>query len=150
MMDSCRELYSFFDNSPKRQRFLDIVTDVLGKGETKTRKLKNLCKTRWIERHSTFETIYDLYEYVVTTLDEICVFSEDERLKRGVMGLGCKYSNISKWTETHNEKLWVHFLFCVRDGHAGTNETTCLCTPRSPRRSLFWLPKSGGGQEFRY
>ena len=41
------------------------------------------------------------------------------------MGLGCQYSNISKWTETHNEKLWVHFLFCVRDGHAGTNETTC-------------------------
>ena len=81
MMDSCRELYSFFDNSPKRQRFLDIVIDVLGKGETKKRKLKNLCKTRWIERHSTFETIYDLYEYVVTTLDEICVPSEDERFE---------------------------------------------------------------------
>ena len=81
MMDSCRELYSFFDNSPKRQRFLDIVIDVLGKGETKKRKLKNLCKTRWIERHSTFETIYDLYEYVVTTLDEICVPSQDERFE---------------------------------------------------------------------
>ena len=81
MMDSCRELYSFFDNSPKRQRFLDIVIDVLGKGETKKRKLKNLCKTRWIERHSTFEIIYDLYEYVVTTLDEICVPSEDERFQ---------------------------------------------------------------------
>ena len=77
MIDSCRELYSFFNNSPKRQRFLDIVIDVLGKGETEKRKLKNLCKTRWIERHSTFETIYDLYEYVVTTLDEICVPSED-------------------------------------------------------------------------
>ena len=81
MMDSCRALYSFFDISPKRQRFLDIVIDVLGKGETKKRKLKNLCKTRWIERHSTFETIYDLYEYVVTTLDEICVPSEDERFE---------------------------------------------------------------------
>lgn len=60
---------------------MDIVIDVLGKGETKKRKLKNLCKTRWIERHSTFETIYDLYEYVVTTLDEICVPSEDERFE---------------------------------------------------------------------
>ena len=40
-----------------------------------------MCKTRWIERHSTFETIYDLYEYVVTTLDEICVPSEDERFE---------------------------------------------------------------------
>ena len=78
MMDSCHELYSFFGNSPKRQRFLNIVIDVLGKGETKKRKLKNLCKTRWIERHSTFETIYDLYEYVVPTIDEICVPLEDE------------------------------------------------------------------------
>ena len=43
--------------------------------------MKDLCKTRWIERHSTFETIYDLYEYVVTTLDEICVPSEDERFE---------------------------------------------------------------------
>ncbi|CAH3161656.1 unnamed protein product, partial [Porites evermanni] len=44
-------------------------------------KLKNLCKTRWIDRHSTFETIYDLYEYVVSTLDEICVPSENERFE---------------------------------------------------------------------
>ena len=118
-MDSCRELY--------RQRFLDILIDVLGKGETKKRKLKNLCKTRWIERHSTFETIYDLYEYVVTTLDEICLPSEDERFE-------CPGEESWDWdasTRTlvnglrHNEKLWAHFLFCVRDGHAGTNETTC-------------------------
>jgi len=80
MMDSCRELHSFFDNSPKRQRFLDIVIDVLEKGETKKRKLKYLCKTRWIERPSTFETIYNLHE-LVTTLDELCVLSEDERFE---------------------------------------------------------------------
>ena len=43
--------------------------------------LNNLCKTRWIERHSTCETIYDLYEYVVTTPDEICVPWEDERFE---------------------------------------------------------------------
>ena len=81
MIDSFRELHSFFDNSPKRQRFLDIVIDVMGKGETKKRKLKNLCKTRWIARHSTFETIYDLYEHVVSILDEIWVPSEDERFE---------------------------------------------------------------------
>ena len=59
----------------------------------------------------------------IATLDEICVPSEDERFE--CPGEGCQYSNIGKWTETHNEKLWAHFLFCVRDGHAGTNETTC-------------------------
>lgn len=136
----------------KYNRFLDIVIDVLGKGETKKRRLKNLCKTRWIERHSTFESIYDLYKYVVTTLDEICVPSEDERFE-------CPGKESWDWdasTRTlanglrQNEKLWAHFLFCVRDGHAGTNETTCQCTPRLPRRSLFWLQKSGGGHEFLY
>ena len=141
MMDSCRELYSFFDISPKRQRFLDIVIDVLGKGETKKRKLKNLCKTRWIERHSTFETIYDLYEYVVTTLDEICVPSR----RMSALNVHARSHGIgmpAKWTETHNDKLWAHFLFCVRDGHAGTSEATRWCTLRSPRRNLFSLQKA--------
>ena len=78
MMDSCRELYSFFDNSPKRQSFLNIVIEALSP-ETKKRKLKNLCKTRWVERHSTFETIFDLYEYIVVTLNEICEPTDDER-----------------------------------------------------------------------
>ena len=46
MMDSCRELYSFFDISPKRQRFLDIVIDVLGKGEAKKRKFEKLVQNK--------------------------------------------------------------------------------------------------------
>ena len=117
MMDSCRELYSFFDNSPKRQRFLDIVIDVLAKGETKKRKLKNLCKTRWIERHSTFETIYDLYEYVVTILDEICDPSEDERF-------GSPGEESWDW-DASTRTLANGLRHSVRDGHAGTNETTC-------------------------
>ena len=77
MMDSCHELFSFFDNSPKRQKFLTIVIDALSP-ETKKRRLKDLCKTRWIERHSTFETIFDLYEYIVITLNEICVPTNDD------------------------------------------------------------------------
>lgn len=44
MMDTCRELYSFFDNSPKRQALLDIVIGALVQGEIKKRKLKNFVK----------------------------------------------------------------------------------------------------------
>ena len=29
MMDSCKTLFAFFDNSPKRKKFLDKVTDLL-------------------------------------------------------------------------------------------------------------------------
>lgn len=81
MLDTCRELYSFFDNSPKRQALLNMVIDVLAQGETKKRRLKNLCKTRWVERHTTFQTIFDLYHYIVMALDEIYDPSDDERFK---------------------------------------------------------------------
>lgn len=70
LMDCCGELYSFFDNSSKRQSFINIVIDAHSP-ENKKRKLKNLCKTRWVERHSTFETIFNLHEFIVITLDEI-------------------------------------------------------------------------------
>ena len=78
MMDCCRELYSFFDNSPKRQSFMEIVIDAHSP-DNKKRKLKNLCKTRWVERHATFETIFDLYEFIVITLDQICEPKDDGR-----------------------------------------------------------------------
>ena len=46
--------------------------------ENKKRKLKKLFKTRWIERHSTFETTFDLYEFIVIKLNEICVPANDD------------------------------------------------------------------------
>ena len=61
MMDSCKALFAFLGNSPKRKNFLDKVIDSLS-AETKKRKLKYLCKTRWVDHHSTFETLYELYE----------------------------------------------------------------------------------------
>ena len=70
MIDVINELYFFFDNSPKRQRYLEITLDFYAPGERRT-KLKGLCKTRWVERHTCLETVYDLYEYVVTCLDSI-------------------------------------------------------------------------------
>ena len=48
-------------------RKITIVIDALFP-ETKKRRLKDLYKTRWIERHSTFETIFDLDEYIAITL----------------------------------------------------------------------------------
>ena len=42
------------------------------------RKLKDLCKTRWIEGHSKVETIFDLYKYIVITFNEICVPTNDD------------------------------------------------------------------------
>ena len=69
--------FVFFDNSPKRQKFLTTVIEALSPEKTK-RKLKDFCKTSWIERHPTFETMFDLYECIVITLNEICVPTNDD------------------------------------------------------------------------
>ena len=34
-------------------------------------KLSGLCKTRWMERHSCFEVLHEMYETLVTFLDAI-------------------------------------------------------------------------------
>ena len=36
-----------------------------------SKKLKSLCKTRWVERHHCFETLYDLLGSVCSTLEFI-------------------------------------------------------------------------------
>ena len=61
------ELYLFFHNSPKRQRYLEFVLRVCAP-EQKVQKLKGLCKTRWVECHDCLETVVLLFKYVVTCL----------------------------------------------------------------------------------
>ena len=78
MMDSCHELFSFFDNSPKRQKFLSIVINALSP-ENKKHRLKDSYESRWIERPSMSETIFELYEYSVITLNERCVPTDDDK-----------------------------------------------------------------------
>ena len=80
LMDSCQELFSFLHNSPKCQKFLEVATECLSP-DTKKRRLKYLCKTRWIKRHTTctFETIFDLYEYIIVALSEIRQTTNNDR-----------------------------------------------------------------------
>ena len=95
MMDTLRELYSFFDNSPKRQNFLNTVVRAMS--SSKKTKIKNLCKTRWVERHTTFETISELYEYIVISLSEMCQPS-NERFYHDVEDWGWDRNGNGKWT----------------------------------------------------
>jgi hypothetical protein len=55
MIDSLNETDLCFNNSPKQQAFFELVIEkeeILSNGK----KLKGLCKTRWVERHLCFET----------------------------------------------------------------------------------------------
>lgn len=38
---------------------------------SKRKKLKDLCRTRWVERHDAFEAFWDLYEGIVSCFEEI-------------------------------------------------------------------------------
>lgn len=68
MIGSLNEVYLFFANSPKRQAFFEKILALTECPSTK-KKLQGLCKTRWAERHSCYDTFHELYSYITTTLD---------------------------------------------------------------------------------
>ena len=69
-MDAGDNICRFFSNSPKRQLALEKWVDQLLEGEHRKR-LKSLCKTRWVERHEAFEVFVDLFEPLVCCLEEM-------------------------------------------------------------------------------
>lgn len=86
MMNSFHELFSFFDNS---QKFLSIVIDALSQ-ENKIKAERFVQDEMDREAlQATSETIFELYEYIAITLNEICVpTNDDERF----------YPNNEEWS----------------------------------------------------
>lgn len=64
------EIATFFNYSPKRQHFFKKVIESSADG-VKTSKLKDLCKTRWIEPVDSFLAFYDLYPFIIHTMQAI-------------------------------------------------------------------------------
>ena len=60
MMQIADKVARFFGNSPKRQLALEARINDVFDGE-KRKKLKEMCKTRWIERHEAFEVFSSLF-----------------------------------------------------------------------------------------
>ena len=63
-----------FNNSPKQQMALDKYIEDLHSRHSqssKRKKLKELCQTRWVERHDAFEALSELFESTVQCLEEI-------------------------------------------------------------------------------
>ena len=67
MVDVINETFKFFNNSPKRQRFCEHIFE----SDCTKRKLLGLCRTRWVERHTCYETFYELYAYSCCCLEAI-------------------------------------------------------------------------------
>ena len=56
------DVYLFFSNSSKRQRFFENILNIqrVISADTKRTKLKGLCKTRWVERHECLENFCEM------------------------------------------------------------------------------------------
>ena len=69
-MDAADSISRFFAYSPKRQLCLEKAIHDMSEGEHRKR-LKSVCKTRWVERHEAFETFLDFFQPLVHCLEEI-------------------------------------------------------------------------------
>ncbi|VDI45245.1 Hypothetical predicted protein, partial [Mytilus galloprovincialis] len=78
ILENTKQLGIFFKYSPKRQHYLEESFDAvnISRKENKEEllkryKLKTLCETRWVKRHTTLEHWYHIYEAVVHCLTTI-------------------------------------------------------------------------------
>ena len=70
MVSAMQILGIFFKHSPKRQRKLEqSITEIATKSLKK--KVKPVCETRWVERHTAFTDLSQLYESILNCLEAI-------------------------------------------------------------------------------
>jgi hypothetical protein len=72
-MEIADKISRFFNNSPKRQLFFESFL----KDERK-KKLKELCRTRWVERHDAFDVFIHLFKPLVNCLEALSEASASE------------------------------------------------------------------------
>ena len=67
MHGTMQEICLFFNLSPKQQA--ELEKNITEKGESRRKKLVNLCKTRWVARIEAYESFSDLLSAVVSTME---------------------------------------------------------------------------------
>ena len=77
MMTTADKVARFFGNSPKRQLELEKWIESIYDGERR-KKLKEMCRTRWIERHEAFQIFSDLFLAIVSCIESIAKSSPTE------------------------------------------------------------------------
>ena len=77
------EIAKFFNYSPKRQHFFERVVQSVAPEEKKT-KLKDLFRTRWVQRIDSYTVFHDLYSSIIKTMEYISI----PAVLSSVIGLG--------------------------------------------------------------
>ena len=78
MISTMQVLGIFFKYSPKRQRKLEASISELASEHNLKYKIKPLCETRWVERHTAFEDLFTLYAPLLHCLESIQNNSDPE------------------------------------------------------------------------
>ena len=69
MISTMQFLGPFFKFSPKRQRKLELSISLKSPDNNESKlKVKAMCETLWVERHTKFENLANLYESVIHCL----------------------------------------------------------------------------------
>ena len=71
MMGVVDRVYVFFAAHPKRQRALEKVISET-QPDSSVKKLKDLCRTRWIQRIDSLQVFQSLHISVVSCMEGIC------------------------------------------------------------------------------
>ena len=75
MFESVGSVARFFNNSPKRQLALEKWISEVLPCEEKRRKLKDLCRTRWVERHDAYDVFIYTFLPLISCLDDLVLAS---------------------------------------------------------------------------
>ncbi|KAL4119484.1 hypothetical protein QTP88_012291 [Uroleucon formosanum] len=68
------KMYCFL-NTPKRK---NVLLSVINESDmdTRSKSIKHLCATRWVERYTAINDFVELFPYVIQTLEKICEWND--------------------------------------------------------------------------
>lgn len=89
MFATVQAVYSFFSQSPKRTSLLNLIVDECGNmGPNAKRKIRDICRTRWVERYNALESMLTLLPHVVECMQRIIEeddWNQDSRSKATIL-----------------------------------------------------------------
>ena len=74
MMGTVSEVSRFFEQGKRQDKLLEVIESKLP--EAKRRRVRPLCRTRWVERHDVLEVFLELYPVIIESLHDIA-FKKD-------------------------------------------------------------------------
>ena len=74
MMGSVSEVSKFFEHGKRQDKMAEVIDHEFP--EVKKKRVKPLCRTRWVEQHDALEVFVELYSAIVQSLHDIA-YGED-------------------------------------------------------------------------